>query len=129
MFAIKIERNTRQWIGTLAVGIFVAVMIFTGKIPAGVYQHWEGLLVGALFYHIVKMLNAPAAKPDHIPDTGKMVSMPQSILIPQLQQVPISDHIGDTTGMVASAGPDQFRDATKMISPATPPQATQESPQ
>jgi len=74
MYTIKIERNTRQFLGTLAVGIFVAVMIGTGKIPATVYQHWEGLLVGALFYHVVKMLNAPASMPpDHIGDTTKKV--------------------------------------------------------
>jgi hypothetical protein len=73
MVNVKIERGTRQWIGTLTVGIFVAVMIGIGKIPATVYQHWEGLLVGALFYHVVRMLNAPAAKPDHIPDATKMV--------------------------------------------------------
>jgi uncharacterized membrane protein YccC len=59
MYTIKIERGTRQWFGTLAVSIFVAVLIGLGKIPATVYQHWEGLLVGALGYHIVKMLNAP----------------------------------------------------------------------
>ncbi len=71
---LQIDRNTRQWLGTLAVGIFVAVMIFTGKIPATVYQHWEGLLVGALGYHIIKMLNAPVPKPDHIGDPTQMVN-------------------------------------------------------
>ena len=98
MFTIKIERNTRQWLGTLAVGGVIAGMIFVGLIPAAEYQKYAGFVVGAFFYHIVRMLNGPG----HIPDTGKMVE---------------------------SAGPDQFRDATKMISPATPPQATQESPQ
>ena len=100
MYTIKIERNTRQWIGTLAVGGVIGGLILTGKIPPAEYKHWEGLIIGAFFYHIVKMLNAPAPEPDHIPDTGKMV-----------------------------ATPDQFRDATKMISTPTPPQATQESPQ
>jgi hypothetical protein len=69
MVNVKIERGTRQWIGTLAVGIFVAVMIGTGKIPATVYQHWETLLVGALFYHVVKILNAPEPKSDPAPKT------------------------------------------------------------
>jgi len=95
---IKIERNTRHFLGTFAVGVFVAVMIVTGKIPATVYQHWEGLLVGALFYHIVKMLNSPAAKLDHVPNTGEMV--------------PMSDHIGGVS---------------QIVSTPTPPQATQEN--
>ena len=74
MFTIKIERNTRQWLGTLAVGGVIGGLILTGKIPPVEYKHWEGLIIGAFFYHIVKMLNAPAPEPDHIPDAGKMAS-------------------------------------------------------
>ncbi|MHB1023978.1 MAG: hypothetical protein ACYC0Z_16435 [Acidobacteriaceae bacterium] len=78
MFTIKIERNTRQWLGTLAVGGVIGALILTGKIPPAEYKHWEGLIIGAFFYHIVKMLNAPVPEPDAllnlIPDTGKMVA-------------------------------------------------------
>lgn len=56
----QIEAKTRQWIGILIVSGFVIAMIWTGKIPVTVYQHWEGLLVGALFYHVIRMLNSPA---------------------------------------------------------------------
>jgi len=100
MVNIKIERNTRQWLGTLAVGGVIGGLILTGKIPPAEYKHWEGLIIGAFFYHIVKMLNSPAPEPDHIPDAGKMGPMP--------------DHMGDATGMVLTP---------------TPPQAIQESPQ
>ena len=78
MFTIKIDPSTRQWLGTLAVGAVIGTLIITGKIPVVEYKHWEGLLIGAFFYHIVKMLNTPAPKdvtlPNHIPDAGKMVS-------------------------------------------------------
>ena len=76
MVSIKIERNTRQWLGTLAVGGVIGGLIVTGKIPPAEYKHWEGLIIGAFFYHIVKMLNAPAPEPDLnlIPDTRKMVA-------------------------------------------------------
>jgi hypothetical protein len=80
MVNVKIERGTRQWLGTLAVGVFVAVMIGTGKIPATAYQHWETLLVGALFYHVVKVLNAPDPKPDAQP--------PLPLFIPQMSTTP-----------------------------------------
>jgi len=92
----QIEPQTRQWLGTLAVGGVIGTLIITGKIPAAEYKHWEGLIIGAFFYHIVKMLNAPSVAPDHVPDGGKMVSTS-----------------------------DQFRDATKMIAP-NPTQAPKE---
>ena len=82
----QIEAKTRQWIGIVIVSGFLIAMIWTGRIPATVYQHWEGLLVGALFYHVIRMLNQS-------PDAGKMVGAP--LFLPQLQH-----HIGDVTGMV-----------------------------
>ena len=71
----QIERNTRQWLGTLAVGGVIGALILTGKIPPAEYKHWEGLIIGAFFYHIVKMLNAPVSvsPPGHIGDATKMV--------------------------------------------------------
>ena len=70
----QIEPQTRQWLGTLAVGGVIGTLIITGKIPVTEYKHWEGLIIGAFFYHVVKMLNAPSvAPPDHIPDAGKMI--------------------------------------------------------
>ncbi len=71
---IKIEAKTRQFIGIVVVGAFVIAMIWTGKIPVTVYQHWEGLLVGALFYHVIRMLNQS-------PDTGKKV-VPENPTLP-----------------------------------------------
>ena len=90
----QIEPKTRQWLGLLIVSGFVIAMIWTGKIPVTVYRHWEGLLVGALFYHVIRMLNGPTSTPDkplqpmflpqmslapnHIPDAGNMVPPTQS---------------------------------------------------
>ncbi len=72
---IQIEAKTRQFVGLVIVAAFVIAMIWTGKIPVTVYQHWEGLLVGALFYHVIRMLNAKPAdeKADHIEHVLGMV--------------------------------------------------------
>ena len=59
----QVEANTRRFIGILIVSAFVIAMIWTDKIPVTVYQHWEGLLVGALFYHVIRMLNSPTPTP------------------------------------------------------------------
>jgi len=98
-------------------------LVLTGKIQASDYQT---LAVGALGAVGGWHARSRGKQADHFRDAGKMVSTPQSIFIPQMQQMPIPDHIGDTTGMVASTGPDQFRDATKMMDPPTT--ATQELP-
>jgi len=42
----QIEPQTRQWLGTLAVGGVIGTLIITGKIPAAEYKHWEGLIIG-----------------------------------------------------------------------------------
>ena len=86
---LQIEPKTRQWIGLLVVSGFVIAMIWTGRIPVTVYQHWEGLLVGALFYHVIRMLNQS-------PDAGKMVGDP--LFLPQMQAV--QSHFGGLTDMV-----------------------------
>ena len=67
---LQIERNTRQWLGVIIIGGVIAAMIFVGLIPGAEYQKYIGFVVGAFFYHIIRMLNGP----DHIPDSGKMVA-------------------------------------------------------
>ena len=67
---IEIERSTRQWLGVVIIGAVIAGMIFAGLIPAPEYQKYVGFVVGAFFYHIIRMLNSK----DHIPDAGKMVA-------------------------------------------------------
>ena len=57
----QIEPKTRQFIGLLTLGGIVAGMIFTGLIPAPEYQKYVGMLLGAMFYHVVRMLNGPTA--------------------------------------------------------------------
>lgn len=79
MFTIKIERNTRQWLGIVIIGGIIAGMIFVGLIPAAEYQKYVGFVVGAFFYHIVRMLNSK----DHIPDAGKMVAPENPIQPPK----------------------------------------------
>jgi len=54
---IQIEQKTRNFIGLLFIGGVIAGMIFTGLIPPIEYQKYISLLFGALFYHVVKMLN------------------------------------------------------------------------
>jgi hypothetical protein len=58
---LQIEAKTRQFIGLLTLGGIVAGMIFTGLIPAPEYQKYVGMLLGAMFYHVVRMLNGPTA--------------------------------------------------------------------
>ena len=67
---IEIERSTRQWLGIVIIGGVIAGMIFSGLIPAAEYQKYVGFVVGAFFYHIIRMLNSK----DQIPDAGKMVA-------------------------------------------------------
>lgn len=59
---IQIEQKTRNFIGIMTIGGVIAGMIFTGLIPPTVYQHWEGLLMGALIYHVIKSLNPTQPK-------------------------------------------------------------------
>lgn len=56
---LKIERNTRQWLGIVIIGGVIAGMIFSGLISATEYQKYVGFVVGAFFYHIIRMLNGP----------------------------------------------------------------------
>ena len=63
---IQIEPKTRQFIGLVIIGGIIAGMIFTGLIPAPEYQKYVGIVLGALFYHIIRMLNQS-------PEAGKMV--------------------------------------------------------
>ena len=65
---IEIERSTRQWLGVVIIGAVIAAMIFAGLIPAVQYQKYTAFVLGAFFYHIIRMLNGQ----DHIPDAGKM---------------------------------------------------------
>ena len=58
---LQIEAKTRQFIGLITLGGVIAGMIFTGLIPAPEYQKYVGMLLGAMFYHIVRMLNGPTA--------------------------------------------------------------------
>ena len=69
---VQIEAKTRQWLGVVIVGGVIAGIIFAGLIPAAEYQKYVGFVVGAFFYHIIRMLNAP----DRIADAGKMVENP-----------------------------------------------------
>ena len=69
---IQIETKTRQWIGVIIIGGVIAGMIFAGLILPAEYQKYTSFLLGAFFYHIIRMLNAP----DHIADAGKMVENP-----------------------------------------------------
>ena len=102
---IKIEAKTRQFIGIVSIGGAIIAMIFVGLIPEKQYHPYVSLVLGAFFYHIVRMLNV---KPDLSPDIGKMVGAP--LLLPQLQ-----NHIGDSTGMV-----------NQQVKPVDPPQPIQE---
>lgn len=56
---VQIEAKTRQWLGVVIVGGVIAGMIFAGLIPAAEYQKYVGFVVGAFFYHIIRMLNGP----------------------------------------------------------------------
>ena len=56
---LKIERNTRQWLGIVIIGGVIAGMIFAGLIVPAEYQKYTGFVVGAFFYHIIRMLNGP----------------------------------------------------------------------
>ena len=58
---LQVEAKTRQWIGLVIIGGAIIAMIFTGLIPAPEYQKYVGMLLGALFYHLVRMLNGPTA--------------------------------------------------------------------
>jgi hypothetical protein len=62
----QIEPKTRQFIGLMTLGGAVIAMIFTGLITPPEYQKYVGILLGGLFYHIVRMLNQS-------PEAGKMV--------------------------------------------------------
>ena len=55
----QIEPKTRQWLGVVILSGIIAGMIFTGLIPAPEYQKYVGMLLGAMFYHVVRMLNGP----------------------------------------------------------------------
>ena len=66
----QIERNTRQWLGIVIIGGIIAAMIFMGLIPGAEYQKYIGFVVGAFFYHIIRMLNGP----DHSEDVLDMVA-------------------------------------------------------
>ena len=66
---LKIERNTRQWLGIVIIGGIIAAMIFMGLIPAAEYQKYVGFVVGAFFYHIIRMLNGT----DHFRDATKLM--------------------------------------------------------
>lgn len=57
---LQIEPKTRQWIGLVIISGTIIAMIFTGLIPAPEYQKYVGIVLGALFYHLVRMLNGPA---------------------------------------------------------------------
>ena len=72
---LQIEPKTRQFIGLLVIGGAIIAMIFNGLIPAPEYQKYVGMLLGALFYHIVRMLNWPTAAQD---------KPQQPIFIPQM---------------------------------------------
>ena len=69
---LQVEGKTRQWLGIVIIGGIITAMIFAGLIPAAEYQKYTSFLLGAFFYHIIRMLNAP----DHIADAGKMVENP-----------------------------------------------------
>lgn len=55
----RIERSTRQWLGIVILGGVIAAMMFTGLIPAAQYQKYTAFVLGAFFYHIIRMLNGP----------------------------------------------------------------------
>ncbi len=63
---LQIEAKTRQFIGLIMIGGAVIAMIFTGLITPPEYQKYVGIVLGGLFYHIVRMLNLS-------PEAGKMV--------------------------------------------------------
>ena len=56
----QIEPKTRQFIGLVIIGGIIAGMIFAGLIAPPEYQKYVGILLGALFYHVIRMLNAPS---------------------------------------------------------------------
>ena len=56
---LQIEPKTRQWIGLVIIGGVIAGMIFTGLITPPEYQKYVEIVLGGLFYHIVRMLNGP----------------------------------------------------------------------
>ena len=58
----QIEPKTRQFIGLITLGGIIAGMIFAGLITPPEYQKYVGIVLGGLFYHIVRMLNGPATK-------------------------------------------------------------------
>ncbi|WP_075322584.1 hypothetical protein [Acidithiobacillus albertensis] len=62
---IEIERSTRQWLGIVILGGVIAAMMFTGLIPAAQYQKYTAFVLGAFFYHIIRMLNDPKAAPEN----------------------------------------------------------------
>ena len=46
-------------VGVVILSGIIAGMIFTGLIPAPEYQKYVGILLGAFFYHVIRMLNGP----------------------------------------------------------------------
>ena len=56
---LQIESKTRQFIGTLIIGAAIIGMIFTGLIPEAQYHPYIGVVLGAFFYHVIRMLNGP----------------------------------------------------------------------
>ena len=56
----QVEAKTRQWIGTVIIGGVIIAMIFTGLIPEKEYHGYVDLVLGAFFYHVIRMLNGPA---------------------------------------------------------------------
>ena len=58
----QIEPKTRQFIGLITLGGIIAGMIFAGLITPPEYQKYVGILLGGLFYHIVRMLNVPSTQ-------------------------------------------------------------------
>ena len=64
---LQIEAKTRQFIGLITLGGVIAGMIFTGLITPPEYQKYVGIVLGGLFYHIVRMLNGPTVTNPTLP--------------------------------------------------------------
>ena len=56
---IEIDRATRQLLGIVILGGVIAAMMLSGLIPAAQYQKYTAFVLGAFFYHIIRMLNGP----------------------------------------------------------------------
>ena len=61
---IEIEQSTRQWLGVVILGGVIAAMMFTGLIPAAQYQKYTAFVLGAFFYHVIRMLNDSKTAPE-----------------------------------------------------------------